>query len=188
MSKTIAKNLRKEKVKEGFSLIELVIVVAVLAVLSSIAIPYFSSLTRKARQISAASHVDAILKSATVFKIKQGYFPTSWDEILVYYKAGSTSSNLESCSVYNSQCNGNERVIVNGQYLITFFNQSDRFGISAWRFNNTGETSTNLSVMGCATVDGMRNYLFKDSNAYYQGAPWLSGILDENGNEMDICG
>ena len=189
MINKFANKLDIEKGEEGFSLIELVIVVAVLAILSAIAIPSFQSLTRKARQISAASHVDAILKSATIFRVEEGYFPTSWSEILVYYKEGSAGSNLESCEVYNSQCNGNEKVIVNGQYLITFFNQSDRFGVSAWRFNNTGGTSTNLSVMGCATsTNGGRNYLFKDSNPYYQGAPWNSGILDENGDELDLCG
>ena len=115
------KNSKRRKRIKGFSLIEFVIVVAVLAVLSSIAIPFFGDITRKARQVAASSNVDAILKSATIFKIKEGYYPTSWEEILFYYNPGSEESNLESCSVYNSQCTGNERVIVNGQYLITFF-------------------------------------------------------------------
>ena len=179
----------KKKEVEGFSLIELVIVVAVLAVLSAIAIPNFNNISRKARQVTAASNVDAILKSATIFKIEQGYFPSTWDEILVYYNEGSAGSNLESCSVYNSECTGNEKIIVGGQYLINFFSQSERFGVSAWRFNNIGPTSTNLSVMGCVTEDtGGRNYLFKDPNPYYQGAPWNPGILDEKGNEINLCG
>ena len=179
----------KKKEVEGFSLIELVIVVAVLAVLSAIAIPNFNNISRKARQVTAASNVDAILKSATIFKIEEGYFPTNWDEILVYYNEGSAGSNLESCSVYNSQCTGNEKIIVGGQYLITFFSQSERFGVSAWRFNNTGPTSTNLSVMGCVTdANGGRIYLFKGENNYYQGAPWNNGILDENGNDINLCG
>ncbi len=180
---------RSKKKTDGFSLIELVIVVAVLAVLSAIAIPNFTNITRKARQVTAASNVDAILKSATIFKIEEGYFPTSWNEIMVYYNEGSAGSSLESCSVYNSQCTGNEKVIVGGQYLITFFSQTGRFGVSAWRFTNVGPTSTNLSVMGCVTdANGGRNYLFKDPNPYYQGAPWNPGILDENGNDIKLCG
>ena len=180
---------RKKKEVEGFSLIELVIVVAVLTVLSAIAIPNFNNISIKARQVTAASNVDAILKSATIFKIEEGSYPTSWNEILVYYNEGSAGSNLESCTVYSSQCTGNEKVIVGGQYLITFFSQSERFGVSAWRFNNTGPTSTNLSVMGCVTdTTGGRNYLFKEPNPYYQGAPWNPGILDENDNEINLCG
>ena len=180
---------KKKKEVEGFSLIELVVVVAVLAVLSAIAIPNFTNISRKARQVTAASNVDEILKSATIFKIEEGSYPTSWNEILVYYNEGSAGSNLESCTVYGSQCTGNEKVIVGGQYLITFFSQSERFGVSAWRFNNTGPTSTNLSVMGCVTdTTGGRNYLFKDPNPYYQGAPWNPGILDENDNEINLCG
>ena len=43
--------------------------------------------------------------------------------------------------------------------------------------------------MGCVTdATGGRNYLFKDPNPYYQGAPWNSGILDENDNEINLCG
>ena len=183
------KNSKRRKRIKGFSLIELVVVVSVLAVLSSIAIPYFEDITRRARQVAASSNVDSILKSAAIFKIKEGYYPTTWEEIMFYYSPGSQNSNLESCSVYNSQCTGNERVIVGGQYLITFFSQSARFGVSAWRFNNTGPTSTNLSVMGCISdMSGGRNYLFKDSNPYYQGAPWNNGILDENGNDLNLCG
>ena len=42
--------------------------------------------------------------------------------------------------------------------------------------------------MGCVTdTTGGRNYLFKDPNAYYQGAPWNPGILDENDNEINLC-
>ena len=187
--KIILSSKKREKKIEGFSLIELVVVVAVLAILTAIAIPSFTNIARKARQVAAASNVDAILKSASIFKIEEGYFPTSWNEILMYYNGGSAGSSLESCQVYNSQCSGNEKVIVGGQYLITFFSQPERFGVSAWRFNNIGPTSRNLSVMGCITdANGGRNYLFKDPNPYYQGAPWNNGILDENGNDINLCG
>ena len=67
--KIILRSKKREKKIEGSSLIELVIEVAVLAILTAIAIPSFSYITIKVRQLTAASNVDVILKSATIFKI-----------------------------------------------------------------------------------------------------------------------
>jgi len=55
----------------GFSLLELVIVVAVLAILVAIAIPSFGGFIRSARQAAALTYVDAILKSSTIFRINE---------------------------------------------------------------------------------------------------------------------
>ena len=67
--KIILRSKKREKKIEGSSLIELVIEVAILAILTAIAIPSFSYITIKVRQLTAASNVDVILKSATIFKI-----------------------------------------------------------------------------------------------------------------------
>ena len=176
------------KRRAGFSLIELVIVVAVLTVLGSIALPRFGDITRKARQVAASTHVNALLKSASMYKAYQGSLPTTWEQILQYYSGGNSGSNFDTCNLYGSVCNGNERVIIEGQYLITFFVDNDKFGVSAWRFNNTGPTSRNLSVMGClSSSTGGSTYLFSN-DGYWQGQPWNEGILDDNGNALNLCG
>ena len=172
---------------KGFSLIELVVVVAVLSILASITIPFFSGITRRARQSVAASHVDALLKAATIYKIKNSRFPITWEEVAETYSDGYMEDVYETCSVYNSQCNGNEKVLVNGQYFIAFWAENEKFGIRVWRFNNVGPTSQNMSVMGCASpMVGSAIYLFKEES-YYQGKPWNRGILDNNENELDLC-
>ena len=81
----LKKFLRKEA--KGFSLIELVVVVAVLGVLSAIAIPSFNNIILKARQAGAASHVDALLKSVSIYKINTGSYPNNWNQISMYYAA-----------------------------------------------------------------------------------------------------
>jgi len=180
---------KEEEEEEGFSLIELVVVVAVLGVLSAIAIPTFNNIILKARQVGAASHVDALLKSASIYKIYNGNFPSNWTEIAEYYSGGFSNSSYETCTKYGSVCNGNERVVLGGQYLINFFSPGDKFGISAWRFNNEGGTSRNYSVMGCISENtGGRMYLFKPPGAYYQGQPWNSGVLDDQGDSLNLCG
>lgn len=181
----LKKFLRKEE--EGFSLIELVVVVAVLGVLSAIAIPTFNNIILKARQAGAASHVDALLKSASIYRINNASYPSNWTEIAEYYSGGFSNSSYESCTT--SECNGTEKVILGGQYLINFFSEDNKFGISAWRFNNEDATSRNYSVMGCISENtGGRIYLFKPPGAYYQGKPWRAGVLDAQGNSLNLCG
>ena len=183
----LTKFFRKEE--KGFSLIELVVVVAVLGVLSAIAIPSFNNIILKARQAGAASHVDALLKSVSIYKINTGSYPNNWNQISMYYPGGFSNSSYETCTTYGSSCNGTERVILGGQYLINFFVDSNKFGVSSWRFNNVGGTSQNYSVMGCISANtGGRMYLFKPPGAYYQGQPWNSGVLDDQGNSLNLCG
>ena len=92
--------------KNGFSLIELVIVIAVLAILSAVAIPAFTGIIRRARQAAAIAYVDATIKSGFIFNSEEGRWPNSWEESA--QNSDTIDSNvLESCRLYNSQCSGN---------------------------------------------------------------------------------
>ena len=178
---------RKNLNENGFSLIELVIVIAVLAILSAVAIPTFTGVMRRARQAAAIAYVDATIKSGLVFNSENDRWPNTWEEFA--QNSNSIDANvLESCQRYNSQCSGNQRPIVGGQYLIEFYTRSDELRVSAWRFNNTGATSRNRSVWGCMNLyRGGQIYHWNTDN-YYQGAAWSGTIYDDNGAALSMCG
>ena len=56
-----------KKLKDGFTLVELVVVIAVLSILSAVAIPAFTGVILRARQAAAIAYVDATIKSGLIF-------------------------------------------------------------------------------------------------------------------------
>lgn len=66
-----------KKVQQGFTLIELMIVVAIIGILAAIAIPAYTDYTTRAK-VSEAIGVAAAAKSAvSEYRISQATFPTS---------------------------------------------------------------------------------------------------------------
>ena len=172
---------------EGFTLVELVVVIAVLAILSAVAIPAFVGVMLKARQMAALTYVDATLKSGLIFNSKEDRWPQSWDEFS-QNMSSNNANEFESCTQYNSQCEGNQRAIVSGQYLIEFYIRGNELRVSAWRMNNVGPTASNRSVWGCLNLaKGGQMYAWQTDN-YYQGPSWEGPMFDDDGNALNMCG
>ena len=91
----LIKKLIKEK-DEGFSLIELVVVVAVLAALSAVAIPRFNCIQRKAKATSALAAMKQIQTECAVNTASTGSSSTFSTGNLNSYQIQSNGSN--SCS------------------------------------------------------------------------------------------
>jgi type IV pilus assembly protein PilA len=76
-------------VQKGFTLIELMIVVAIIGILAAIAIPAYSDYTERAKVSELVTMASACKASVTEFYQAQGTFPTTNDE------AGCTSTTTD---------------------------------------------------------------------------------------------
>ena len=74
----------------GFTLIELMIVVAIIGILASIAIPNFLIYQAKAKQAEAKSNLGAIFTSQIAFRAERDRFAQTISGILDWAPAGST--------------------------------------------------------------------------------------------------
>ena len=72
--------------ESGFTLVELIVVVMMIGILSSIAIPQFMSSADKAKQKEATGIVAALIKAATAYNTEYGSLPRNIGEVSEYAK------------------------------------------------------------------------------------------------------
>ena len=98
MLNMLKNNTRRYPVKkeEGFTLIELMIVVVIIGILAAIAIPIFANQQEAAAFASTKSDVKSVSTMAVVHKTKTGKYPRTCDEwktvIPVDWKSASTGA------------------------------------------------------------------------------------------------
>lgn len=65
----------KEKNRKGFTMVELIIVVAIIGIISALLVPAFGTISTKARLTTDIATVKTLKRTADSYKAEQGTFP-----------------------------------------------------------------------------------------------------------------
>ncbi|CAM2843365.1 pilin [Vibrio rarus] len=79
---------------KGFTLIELMIVVAIIGVLSAIAVPMYKDYIKKSELASATSTLRGLLTKAELFYLDNGSFPSNLSDINTVSSAAGTLGEI----------------------------------------------------------------------------------------------
>ena len=129
--------MKKLHVTKGFTLIELMIVVAIIGILAAIAIPQFASLVAKSQEGRTKANLGTIRSALSIY----------YGDMEGWYPSDVNGANLALLS------NG-------GKYLQAVPN-ADLPRTS----NSAGHVATNLETTGAAAADGTAGWLYDNGGA-----------------------
>lgn len=77
---------KKLKNRKGFTLVELIIVIAILGILAAIVVPQFKGFTAKAKIGADKTNIKILQNAAETYEAEHGSYPDSADDITEYVK------------------------------------------------------------------------------------------------------
>ncbi len=100
------RNVKNRKQHKGFSLIELVIVVAIIGILSLMIIPQFSNVTEDAREKTWNSNCQTVVSAISMYQAgNEGNYPPSKDDLKPYLNGGFPANDEPKGATYNYENN-----------------------------------------------------------------------------------
>ncbi len=86
------------KIKNGFTLIELMMVVAIIGILSSVALPKFAYMVRKSREASTKGNLGAIRSGLSIYYAEnEGNYPST---LTSFFSTTKYMSNIPTSWTY----------------------------------------------------------------------------------------
>ena len=187
----VLKNVIKKSLNdEGFTLVELIVVVMMIGILSSIAIPQFMSAADKAKQKEASAIVASMVKSATAYNTEYGALPLNMGEMSEYARFQKCTANdveneggavCKSATPVAVADNDTQFYSTSGHYNISLRRTNNNTVLKIRALPNGGAYATNGSgVTGCYNpaqgVSQVKEMSSKSANRGATNVPQYSAI------------
>lgn len=148
----------KNKMKKGFTLIELMIVVAIIGILAAIAIPQFASLVSKSQEGRSKANLGTIRSALSIYYgDTEGWYPANAtnSNLIALTTGGKYLQSVPNADLPKTTSNTGHQSVASEVTTV-----DDNGG---WQYDNGGVTS---STWGKVTVNCSHNDL--------RGAKWTS--------------
>ena len=156
------------KARQGFTLVEILIVVVILGILAAIVIPQFTSASEDARASSLVSQLQTIRSQMELYQIQNnGNYPTitgtDWDAMTIRDETNNTGPYLQQAP-RNPFGPGDTASVT----VVDGLTELNAHNATNWNYDpNTGQIKANLNLTEDQAND--RNLNFSDADVNYEG-------------------
>jgi type IV pilus assembly protein PilA len=101
----LLQHLNKKKADEGFTLVELLVVVIIIGILAAIALPSFLNQATAAKQSEGRQNISALTRAQQNWRGSNSSFADNFDKLAIGVVKGQTKTDGSSSSVYTYTLN-----------------------------------------------------------------------------------
>ena len=156
----LLRHLLCKREEEGFTLVELIVVVVIIGILSAIAVPSFQTASLKARQREASVIISTYMKAAQAYKAEYGLDARTAGDLKHYVSVNECTAvvdEIEACKSTTPQVvedTSRKWITTNGSYMIQMYTEQgqsagNRLFIWAAPHGSTSYVRNGYGVAGC---------------------------------------
>ncbi len=97
----LLQHLNKKKADQGFTLVELLVVIVIIGILAAVALPNFLSQSAKAKQSEGKQYITAVNRAQQAYRTDSTIFADSFDKLALGTVKGDAAASLAGSSTTN---------------------------------------------------------------------------------------